>query len=69
MAEQPDDLRNRVFCASCGATAQRRNGLVPLGWEEIADANARATALCPACVRRHLWLIEARLDIDPESGI
>jgi len=26
-------------------------------------------ALCPDCVRRNLWLIEARLDIDPGAGL
>jgi hypothetical protein len=49
--------------------AQRRQGLVPLGWQEIPDVNARPMALCSECVRRNLWLIEARLDIDPGSGV
>jgi hypothetical protein len=39
-----------------------------LGWQEIPDANGRVMALCPDCVRRNLWLIEARLDIDPGAG-
>jgi len=69
MAEHPSGLRNRVFCSSCGAMAQRRQGLVPLGWQELPDVNARPMALCSECVRRNLWLIEARLDIDPGSGI
>ena len=66
--EQREGLRNRVFCSSCGAAASRRNRLVPLGWQEMPDANKRALALCPDCVRRNLWMIEARLDIDPGSG-
>jgi hypothetical protein len=63
-----DNLRNRVFCSSCGSSAARRNGLAPLGWQEMPDANNRRIALCPECVRRNLWLIEARLDVDPGSG-
>lgn len=66
--ERPGDLRNRVFCSSCGMSAGRRQGLAPLGWQEMPDANGRQMALCPECVRRNLWLIEARLDIDPETG-
>ena len=69
MTERPDNLRNRVFCSSCGRSETRRHGLVPLGWQEMPDASGRATALCPECVRRNLWMIEARLDIDPGSGI
>jgi hypothetical protein len=38
-----------------------------MGWQEIPDANNRVLALCPDCVRRNLWMIEARLDIDPGS--
>ena len=38
------------------------------GWQEMPDANNRRIALCPECVRRNLWLIEARLDVDPGSG-
>jgi hypothetical protein len=67
-SERPDSLRNRVFCSSCGVSETRRRGLVPLGWQEMPDANGRHLALCPECVRRNLWLIEARLDIDPGSG-
>ena len=66
--EMPENLRNRVFCSSCGSSAARRNGLVPLGWQEMPDASKRRLALCPECVRRNLWLIEARLDVDPGSG-
>ena len=62
------DLRNRVFCSSCGASASRRQGVVPLGWQEMPAANDRHLSLCPDCVRRNLWMIEARLDIDPGSG-
>jgi hypothetical protein len=40
-----------------------------MGWQEMPDVNDRKLALCPECVRRSLWLIEARLDIDPGSGI
>lgn len=69
MTERPENLRNRVFCSSCGRSESRRRGLVPLGWQEMPDANDRSIALCPECVRRNLWLIEARLDIDPGSGI
>jgi hypothetical protein len=38
---------------------------MPLGWQTLPDANGRVTALCPDCVRRNLWAIEARLDVDP----
>ena len=69
MGRPADNLRNRVFCSSCGASAARRHGLVPLGWQEMPDVNGRMMALCPDCVRRSLWLIEARLEIDPGSGI
>jgi hypothetical protein len=67
--ESSEHLRNRVFCSSCGNSAPRRRGLVPLGWQELPDANERMLALCPDCVRRNLWLIEARLDIDPGAGL
>ena len=69
MTERPENLRNRVFCSSCGRSESRRHGLVPLGWQEMPDANGRSMALCPECGRRNLWLIEARLDIDPGAGI
>jgi hypothetical protein len=62
-------LRNRVFCSSCGVSEARRHGLVSLGWQEMPDVNGRVMALCPDCVRRNLWLIEARLDVDPGSGL
>ena len=67
--EHSAGLRNRVFCSSCGTSETRRRGIIPLGWQELPDANERVLALCPECVRRNLWLIEARLDIDPGSGI
>ncbi len=38
-----------------------------MGWQEMPDKAGRQIALCPECVRRQLWLIEARLDIDPEG--
>ena len=69
MSDRPDNLRNRVFCSSCGQSETRRQGIAPLGWQEMPDANGRPMALCPECVRRNLWLIEARLDIDPGAGI
>lgn len=69
MSSPSENLRNRVFCSSCGRSEPRRHGLVALGWQEIPDANNRKLALCPDCVRRNLWMIEARLDIDPGSGI
>ena len=69
MAEASGNLRNRVYCSGCGRSETRRHGLVPVGWEEMPEANGRRVALCPECVRRNLWLIEARLDIDPGSGI
>ena len=68
MSSQPENLRNRVFCSSCGRSEARRHGVVPLGWQEMPDANGRQLALCPECVRQALWMIEARLDIDPETG-
>lgn len=64
-----NDLRSRVFCSSCGTSETRRHDATPLGWQEMPDANNRKLALCPECVRRNLWLIEARLDIDPGSGL
>jgi hypothetical protein len=64
-----DDLRNRLFCSSCGRSETRRHGVAPLGWQEMPDANGRKMALCPECVRRALWMIEARLDFDPETGL
>ena len=68
MNEQRGELRNRVYCSSCGCSETRRHDVVPLGWQEMPDAHGRRLALCPECVRRNLWLIEARLDIDPGSG-
>lgn len=67
-SESSGNLRNRVFCSSCGVSEARRHGLVPLGWQELPDVNGRMMALCPDCVRRSLWLIEARLDVDPGAG-
>jgi hypothetical protein len=66
VAEAPDNLRNRVFCSSCGASAPRRHGVAPLGWTEFSTEYGRSSALCPSCLRRNLWQIEARLEIDPE---
>jgi endogenous inhibitor of DNA gyrase (YacG/DUF329 family) len=63
------NLRNRVHCSSCGRSTSRRHGLVPLGWQEMPDAGGRILALCPECVRRSLWLIEARFDLDPGSDV
>ena len=68
MQAEPPALRNRVFCSSCGASTQRRTGVAPLGWQEMKDHNRREMALCPQCVRRNLWLIEARLDLDSGEG-
>jgi hypothetical protein len=67
--ERRDELRNRVFCSACGISATKRQGIPPLGWQVMPDANDRTIALCPDCVRSNLWMIEARLDIDPGSGI
>jgi hypothetical protein len=67
--ERGENLRSRVFCSSCGRSELRRSGLVPLGWQEMPDVNQRQLALCPECVRQSLWMIEARLDIDPGSGL
>jgi hypothetical protein len=64
LERHPDARRNRVVCSSCGVSAARRHGLAPLGWEELPDKNGRIVALCPDCVRRHLWLIEGRLELD-----
>jgi hypothetical protein len=68
MQRHPDNRRSRVFCRSCGASELRRHGLAPLGWQEMPDQQGRHLALCPQCVRRNLWLIEARLELDAESG-
>jgi len=67
MERRTGGLRNRVFCSTCGASAIRRHGVAPLGWEEMPDKGNRAAALCPSCMRRNLWLIEARLEIDFEA--
>lgn len=67
MAEHSDGLRNRVFCGSCGRSKPRRNGFAPIGWQEMPGREGRTTAMCSECVRHNLWLIEARLDIDPED--
>lgn len=67
MSEQQENLRNRVFCSNCGRFEVRRAGMAPLGWQEMPDANGRKIALCPECVRQALWMIEARLDVDPEN--
>lgn len=34
----------------------------------MPDKAKRTLALCPECVRRNLWLIEARLELDSELG-
>lgn len=68
MGEPQGGLRGKVFCSSCGVSTTRRHGLIPLGWQELSDAGDRTIALCPDCVRRSLWLIEARLDVDPAAG-
>ncbi|MBK5228655.1 MAG: hypothetical protein JJE05_09120 [Actinobacteria bacterium] len=67
MAEYPDGLRNRVFCDACGRSEARRNGLAPIGWQEMPGREGRTMVMCSECVRHNLWLIEARLDIDPED--
>lgn len=70
MSSQSGVFRNKVVCSSCGKIETRRHGLVPLGWQEMPDSNKqRNLALCPDCVRHALWMIEARLDIDPGSGL
>ena len=66
MGEPSFNLRNRVQCVSCGVSVPRRNGVAPLGWTEFVAELGRHSALCPACLRRNLWQIEARLDFDPE---
>ena len=68
MNAQSFNKRSRVFCSSCGGSEPRRYGLLPLGWQEMPDINNRPLALCPHCVRRNLWLIEARLELDSELG-
>ncbi|MDQ4028948.1 MAG: hypothetical protein M3214_13010 [Actinomycetota bacterium] len=69
MDKYPEYRRSgRVFCSSCGATDVKRHGLLPLGWQEMPDVNNRCLSLCPHCVRRNLWLIEARLELDSELG-
>jgi hypothetical protein len=69
LSDRREGLRGRIFCSYCGKSEMRRHGLVPLGWEEMPDVNHRMIAICPNCVRRNLWLIEARFDIDPGSGV
>jgi hypothetical protein len=61
------NLRKRVSCSSCGRSIDRRHGLVPLGWQEMSGVGGATVVLCHDCVRRNLWLIEARLEIDPAS--
>lgn len=60
-------LRKRVFCSSCGLSAIRRHGVAPLGWQEMPGKDGQTVGLCPSCVRRNLWMIEARLEIDFEA--
>ncbi len=69
MNDGQDSLRNRVFCSSCGRSEARRGGSVPMGWQEMPDQRGRQLAICPDCVRRSLWLIEGRFDIDFGSGV
>jgi hypothetical protein len=38
--------------------------MTPLGWQEMPAKDNRVVALCPECLRKNLWLIEARLDFD-----
>jgi hypothetical protein len=66
--EGPGLRRSRAFCSMCGSSEIRRHGMAPFGWQEMPDANGRILSLCPDCVRTSLWLIEARLEIDPETG-
>jgi hypothetical protein len=66
--DHSENLRSRVFCSSCGASGTRRHGITPIGWQEMPARGGRYLALCPACVRSNLWMIEARLEIDPELG-
>ncbi len=33
----------------------------------MPDKDNRSMAMCPECVRQNLWLIESRLDVDPEN--
>ena len=68
MSSHSGVFRNKVVCSSCGKIETRRQGLVPLGWQEMPDGQKRNMALCPDCVRHALWMIEARLDVDPGSG-
>lgn len=67
MGDPEGGLRNRVFCSSCGTSSPRRQGLAPMGWQEMRGSGGKIIGLCPECVRTNLWLIEARLEIDPES--
>jgi hypothetical protein len=67
VVDHPDHLRNRVFCSACGTQTSGRTGSIPLGWQEMPDSQGHVKALCPHCVRRRLWLIEARLDFDAED--
>jgi hypothetical protein len=64
--ESRSQLRNRVYCSTCGTSAPRRVGMAPLGWQEMPGRNGRTLALCPECLRQNLWLIEARLEIGDE---
>ena len=68
MSEHPANLRHRVYCSQCGTSEARRHGLAPLGWQEMPVGGQRMGALCPDCVRRNLWLIETRLNIDDAPG-
>jgi rubredoxin len=44
-------------CSVCGLI-----GAADTGWMRETDAAGRARWVCPACARRHICAIEARLD-------
>ncbi len=67
MQKQPDHLRKRVFCRSCGTVGTRRFGQAPIGWQEFPGTGGTKT-LCPKCVRDNLFIIEAGFDFDSELG-
>ena len=58
----PSDVSDALgpVCALCG-DAPSADGSLPLGWTTSVEAG-HTKVLCPACSRKHLRAIEAKLD-------